>query len=70
MVYSSIKYLLISFEFKKSYSKELLKIVNTNNGSNSLIISSNSSASKDLRNYIIKQCSGYPETSYYICSLI
>jgi hypothetical protein len=61
----------MQLKLKKSYSKDLLDMINVDIGNNLYNISIHSlNISKELWDYIIKKCLDQPEISYPICSLI
>jgi len=65
------KIIIMQLKSEICYSKDLIKMVTTNMENNLLDIVSNSlNVTKDLWNYTIKQCIGYLEISYSVCSLI
>jgi len=65
------KIIIMQLKSEICYSKDLIKMVTKNMGNNLLDIVSNSlNVTKDLWNYTIKQCIGYLEISYSVCSLI
>ena len=60
----------MQIKFKKSYSKDLLDMINVDIDNNLYNIAIHSlNASKELWNYIIKQCLNHPTIAYSICSL-
>ena len=61
----------MQLKIKKTFSKDLLEMITFNTGDRLYeIISHSLIVIKELWNYLMKQCIGYSEISYSICSLI
>jgi hypothetical protein len=68
---SILEIILNQLKFEKSFSKELMKMITYDIANSKYKIITNSlHVSKELWNYLMKQCIGYHEITYSICSLV